>query len=494
MLAVDQSRPDTLTRERPKKTTAVAHETSPYDADPAAVMEAIELHDGPVCVDLDETLYLRNSTEDFIDLARPGLLALILLRALDTLRPWRWTGGAVTRDAWRVGLIWIFFPWTRLLWRARVPKLAQKFANRPLIAALRRKGTTIVVITAGFHPIVRPLVAALGFPDARIIAARVASFADRRNGKLHAALSALGAKFIGSSLFVTDSLDDRPLLSQCACPLRTIWPDARYRRALSGVYFPGEYLSLVKRPGERYISRVILQEDLAFWVLTSIALAAHPLAHLAGLAFLMASFWTIYERGYVDNDWIAAHFEQQGKVSQSYWQAPVPTPTLKPWIWATALGAVAVSLLSGAAPPFIGFLKWEITLVCVFSIFSLYNRIDKSTRVWLFAALQLARSAAFLVLVPVPSIGAMGLAALALARWVPYYMYRLANGKWPDLQPNLLRLLFFLVLAAILAASGGAEAILNYTAAATLIWNVFRARSELIPMLKQARWLERRRN
>ena len=39
---------------------------------PDPVIEAILTHRGPVLLDLDETLYLRNSTEDFIDSARPA--------------------------------------------------------------------------------------------------------------------------------------------------------------------------------------------------------------------------------------------------------------------------------------------------------------------------------------------------------------------------------------------------------------------------------------
>jgi hypothetical protein len=67
---------------------------------------------GPVLVDLDETLYLRNSTEDFIDCARPALLALalLLLRILEVLKPWRLTGGINTRDTWRLCAISTLFP------------------------------------------------------------------------------------------------------------------------------------------------------------------------------------------------------------------------------------------------------------------------------------------------------------------------------------------------------------------------------------------------
>src|SRR5271167_3617126 len=71
---------------------------------------------GPVLVDLDETLYLRNSTEDFIDTARPAILALLLMRLLDVVLPWRWTGGERTRDLWRVRCIMLLLPWTRAAW------------------------------------------------------------------------------------------------------------------------------------------------------------------------------------------------------------------------------------------------------------------------------------------------------------------------------------------------------------------------------------------
>jgi hypothetical protein len=87
--------------------------TCQYDASPSEALAAVRTHQGPLLVDVDETLYLRNSTEDFIDCAWPGLLALLLLRVLDVLKPWRLTGGIDTRDTWRVCAISIFFPWTR---------------------------------------------------------------------------------------------------------------------------------------------------------------------------------------------------------------------------------------------------------------------------------------------------------------------------------------------------------------------------------------------
>ena len=76
-----------------------------FECAPAAAIAAVQAHVGPILVDLDETLYLLNTTEDFIDSAKPGVLALILMRGLDILKPWRFTGGETTRDAWRVRAI-----------------------------------------------------------------------------------------------------------------------------------------------------------------------------------------------------------------------------------------------------------------------------------------------------------------------------------------------------------------------------------------------------
>src|SRR5690348_12515329 len=100
-----------------------------HDVSPEAAIAAVRNHDGPVVIDLDETLYLRNSTEDFIDSARPRVPALVIMAILDALRPWRWTGGEPTRDAWRVRAIMLFMPWTLWRWRRHVTDLAAHFRN-----------------------------------------------------------------------------------------------------------------------------------------------------------------------------------------------------------------------------------------------------------------------------------------------------------------------------------------------------------------------------
>jgi len=253
------------------------------------------------------------------------------------------------------------------------------------------------------------------------------------------------------------------------------------RHALSGVYLPGQYLSRVKRPGTRYIVRGIVQEDFALWVLSSIGLALFPFLHLVGLALLAISFWSIYELGYVDNDRIAARYEADPKLSAAFHEAPVATPRVLPWIWASASGAPAIALLRWPEQPLPGdFATWAAVLLATHGWFLMYNRFDKGTRVWMFAGLQFARGAAFTTLVAIPLVGTIAIGAHVLAKWVPYCFYRLGGRDWPDAPVHLIRLLFFAVLVPLLGAAHGFAALLSWTTLGLLAWMVFRARTEIV--------------
>ena len=463
-----------------------------YDASPDAALAAACAHEGPVLVDLDETLYLSNSTEDFIDCARPGLLALLLLRVIDVLKPWRLTGGSDTRDTWRVCAIMTFFPWTPWRWRANLPSFAERYVNRELQAALKARAEPPVILTSGFDSIVAPLSTAMGFADAPLIAARTYSFADRRHGKLRMATRELGAETVGRCLFVTDSINDLEVLQNCARPLRTVWPRSRYRQALSGIYLPGEYLSRVKRPGQRYISGAIVQEDFAFWLLSSIGLATNPLTHLAGLLLLLLSFWAIYERGYVDNDLVASRHELDPKLSATFGSAPVATPAVQPWIWALLAGAAAVAILHPDKMGFVlHFACWVAVLILTYACFVFFNRLDKMSRIWLFPLLQFARGAAFMIIVPIEPAGVAALGALVLSRWTPYKVYRLSSAGWPNARPDLARLISFVLLSLMIVCSLGLSALLTWSALALLLWNVVKARHEIYAVLTSARRLDR---
>jgi hypothetical protein len=470
-----------------------ASEICQYAASPDAALATVCAYEGPLLIDFDETLYLRNSTEDFIDCARPGLLALGLLRLLEVLKPWRLTGGVDTRDTWRVCTITTLFPWTCWYWRRKVGLFAERYVNHELKAALKARAHQPIILTTGFKSTVKPLLGAMGFADAPLIAARMCSFADRRNGKLHMATRELGAETVACSLVLTDSGNDSEILQSCKRPLQTRWPEARYWPALGGVYLPGEYISHIKRPGERYIFCDILQGDFALWLLSSIGLAIHPGAHVVGLLLLLLSFWAIYERGYVDNDLSGCRNEPDPKLSTTFGSTRVATPVLQPWIWGLLTGAPAVWILHPEGVAFIvHFAGWMAVLISTYACFVFYNRLDKMTRVWLYPLLQFARSGAFLVIVPIEPAGIAALGAHVLSRWVPYLLYRLSSARsWPETRPELVRLISFVLLSLMIVCSLGLSILLTWSALALLLWNVFRARRAIYVVFTSARRLDR---
>jgi hypothetical protein len=461
-----------------------------FDANPDEAIAGLMTHEGPIYIDLDETLYLRNSTEDYIDSAQPGIIAVVLLQVLEILRPWRWTGGHPTRDVWRVWIVSMCFPWVRLRWRSRVGPLAGQFVNPRLFAALQQHRHRVVIVTVGFMPIVQPLIEALGFGECRIIAARL-GFQDRLNGKLHMVRASLGEEALSAALFITDSVEDVPVLERCRRPLRVVWPGSFYPRALSRVYLPGLYLSLVKRPGQRYIWRSVIQEDFAYWVLGTLVLATHPVLHLCGLALLSLSLWSIYERGYANNDWVAANLESAGKLSSEFSRGPVATPRFRPWLWAAISGAAAMDLLGPWSDFATNCAKWAAILLATHLIFGLYNRMDKSTRIWIYPLLQAARLPSIAVIVLVAPSGAMALGALMMARWVSYYFYRLQGGAWTNIRPNSMHLVFFAIALGMLGIGFGPQAVLTWTTAGLVTWSLIRARKELLLLFRNARRISR---
>ena len=303
----------------------------------AETLAAIYAWRGPVIVDFDETLFLRNSTEEFLDSARPALLAALMLRLLDICAPWRFTGGATVRDVWRVWAVSCLFPWTRWRWRARASQMANH-ANVPLVAALQARGEPFIVASLGFSPLIRPLLDSMGFGDIRLIACAVTR-RDRRAGKLAAITEAIGAAALGRAMVITDSADDATVLAACSLPCLTIWSGARFGRALRRVYLPGDYLVHVKRPLQAGAFRRLLTDDLVLWMLMSAR--QFDLRFLCGIAALFFSLWAVYEIGYWENDVCAHRLEVDPVVSPHFAGFDTGRFAWKAWAAAILLAVVA---------------------------------------------------------------------------------------------------------------------------------------------------------
>ena len=221
-------------------------------------------------------------------------------------------------------------------------------------------------------------------------------------------------------------------------------------------------------------------------------MASNPASHLVGLLLLLLSFWAIYERGYVDNDLVASRYEIRAKAQRRLRQRT-----------RRGTGPAAVDLgrprgrrrCGNSAPPQDGLCPafcalgggtgFNLRVLCVL------QPDHKATRVWLYPLLQFARGAAFTVVVPIVPAGVAALGALALARWVPYQIYRRASAGWPNARPELMRLISFVLLSVMVVSCLGPSVLLTWSALALLLWNVFRARRDIYVVFSSARRLDR---
>ncbi len=470
-----------------KQTTAARLETTPDEA-----LAIAQGHSGPLLVDLDETLYLRNSTEDFIDTARPAALAFLLMRLLDFIKPWRWTGGEATRDIWRVRSIALFFPWTRSRWAQRARELGNRFRNEALAAALADRGRPFTVVTLGFREIVTPLIEAMAVGECEIVACRSGTADDRLAGKLAVVQAAMGPSFVADAAAITDSVQDEALLRACKRPALTRWPGARYRPAFRSTYLPGQYLDLIKRPRTGALKSVLV-DDFPLWVLASLPYSFAAGWAFIGLALLFVSFWAVYEIGYVENDMVAAKFETDPQLSPQFREFDASAVGIRPWVYAACFGILGILCLrhaswSGFA---IGAVLWAAVLAGTRAYYRLYNFADKQARAWLYLGLQALRVGAFAAVAPITPIGALACAARAISRWQIYFIYRQTRNaggyQWILLPERTIALALFALLLLLGALAGAVTASMAPIAAMVLAWTGFLARREIAAVARNAR-------
>ncbi len=251
---------------------------------------------------------------------------------------------------------------------------------------------------------------------------------------------------------------------------------------------PGAYLRLVKRPGVKRAGRQLLTDDALTWLL--LAATARPASPrlLAGALCCFAGFWAAYELGYWDNDRCAVRYEAKPVLGPAF-------PSLPRHFPAQALGfALLFSLaglgLLGARPAQAA--RWAGLLAALGVIYALYNRLDKTSRVYLYPGLQGCRSLGLLAVLPLGPAGLAAGAAQAIARWLGYCLYRFrpaANGAWPDIPTRFLHLLLLLFFGAILLATPARAVLFSWPALALLAQAVFLARRDLRAAWRNARWL-----
>lgn len=454
-----------------------------------------------ILLDFDETLFLRNSTQEYLRSVKPQALAALVLILLNRLEPWKWLAkqdSHALRDWCRVVVVTLLFPWTLLLWRRQAQSLSKQFTNHAVLEAIRDNPNTprVIVASNGFRFIITPLLRAMQGPPPQLIACRFwQGHRDRQQGKASLVTAVLGEAAVEQALLLTDSEDDAPLLARVATPQRVIWPEAECISVLGTAYIPLFYMQRVKKKGtQNFLKKTLINEFLPL-VLTLSWVSPNPLLHSIGLAFLFFSFWCIYEIGYMENDLVAEHHESHPTLSDNYLKYRGKINYSEPWLWATLSAIPGLALWqwinpnawqaplaftdSAAAQMALGLGLWLGVLLLLRLTYWVYNYIDEQTRVWIYPILQIFKYASFLLLTPGNLVVVLYFSSQVMARWIPYLIYRNSQLEtFPKFPIQWTRLVTFLFLLLPLLCTEKIEEILTGQTLILLAISLYRAKGE----------------
>ena len=468
----------------------------------------------PILVDFDETLFLRNSTQEYLNTLHPRPIGALFLGLISYVKPWNWLPGKLngerSRDWLKVILGTIIFPWTLIFWQWRAKQLAQIHSNNDLIEILKRSKGTPMVATLGFSWIVRPIIQYLPLQLNDVIDCRFWHGAiDRYKGKHLLVEAFLGSKRISQAVAVTDSADDIPLLSLVRKPCLVKWPTAKFRAAMADVYIPFFYLEKVKKPGEAHFVKQILTDDLLILILAMSWVSPHPILHAIGMMVLLLSFYCIYEIGYWENDMVGEKFEKNPVLSEVYHRYQRQVNLIEPWLWALMIaipgliflelsenqiniwdvGILTQLLASIREKLAIDLRTWFVFLMFIRLSFWLFNHVDKQTRAWIYPILQFNKCFGFACVATTNTIGTMLFVSQVVALSIPYFIYRYGGEgiNFPKYFPNRLGriLIFGLLLTALVIGDGNFSNILNWQVLVITIVLFLRATKDILQVIRQ---------
>ncbi|BAU64865.1 hypothetical protein STA3757_22420 [Stanieria sp. NIES-3757] len=468
----------------------------------------------PIIIDFDETLFLRNSTAEYLDSLRPRTLGLLLLKFLYLIEPWNWLPGrfknSKVQDWFLVIASTIFLPWTWFLWQKKARLLAKRHQNLELLATVSNINSPIIIATIGFNFIINPILNHMPIKYDRVVGCRFwQGFKDRTEGKLLMLKKVLSSEQLKSAMVITDSEDDLPLLQEVAQPCLVIWPSAEYIAPLQNVYLPFLYLEKVKRFGQNYLAKVIIWEDLPLLLLAFSWQANNTIWHGFSIVLFLISFWCIYEIGYYENDLVAEKYEEKPNLSSRYYQYKEIMKTWNPWVWSlifAVLGDICLSKAEGVTIPFnyelisaqlesfnpllLHLICWIVFLLATRFCFWSFNYLNKQTRTWLYLLLQSLRYYGFIAVTPTNLIGTSLLSSHILCHSMLYLVYRYGGGNaenWPKQVPRaMLRwFVFMFILSAIAIGARDLSLWLNLQTWAIMVWCVLQDRRQILKFISQ---------
>ncbi len=470
--------------------------------------------DTSVIVDFDETLFLLNSSAEYLNSLQPRFIAAIILKFLSFTKPWRFliksSQDSEVRDWFLILFMTLLFPWNIFLWQKTAKKLAQNYSNNQLITELHKNhNTNIIIATLGFEFVVEPVLKFMSINYNQLISCRFWQGAsDRQKGKLAMIQQSIKQEQISTGILITDSLDDEPLLKEVAKPFLITWSRAKYNSPMADIYFPLYYLEKIKRPGDNYFFKAIILDDLPILFLAFSWLSPQPILNGISILFFVISFWCIYEFGYYENDLVAEKYEDHPRLSKSYQNYKHTVNWWKPWIWALLFATIGIVALEGSQRATSIFdwgwlqnsteilnngilpgLYWIGFLLVSRFCFWVYNYVNKKTRIWLYLILQITRYCGFLVVTATNIVGMSALLSHMFTRSISYLMYRYSGGtkqSWPDLPEQFLKLsLFTTMIIGLSIADSDWSILIGWQTLAFVLWFLLRSRKQTLKIIKE---------
>ncbi|MEM9274094.1 MAG: hypothetical protein AAGA80_14165 [Cyanobacteria bacterium P01_F01_bin.143] len=470
--------------------------------------------DTAIIVDFDETLFLLNSSAEYLNSLQPRFIAAIILKILSFTKPWRFlmksSKDSEVRDWFLIVFMTLLFPWNILLWKQSAKKFAQEYSNDELITELNKNdNANVIVATLGFQFVVEPILKCMSIDYNQLISCGFWQGAsDRAKGKLAMVRESLKQEQISTGMLITDSLDDESLLKEVAHPFLITWSKAKYNSPMSDIYFPLYYLEKIKRPGENYLLKAILLDDFPVLILAFSWISPQPILNAIAILFFAISFWCIYEFGYYENDLVAEKYEDEPQLSQTYQDYKLGVSWWKPWIWSLLFGTIGILFLEGSQKATsildLGWLQhenlllkdglslglsWIGFLLVSRLCFWVYNYVNKKTRIWLYLVLQMTRYCGFLVVTASSIAGINALLCQIFTRSISYIMYRYSGGRktsWPNLPEQFLKLLLFIpMMIGMSIALSDFSILLSWQTLAIVAWFGLRSRNQTFKIIKE---------
>lgn len=446
--------------------------------------------DCPLIVDLDETLFLRDATQEYLGCIHPRPLGAAFLVSAKLFKRWLWLPPAfrsddISRTRFLVVAATILFPWTLLLWHRRAKQLAQEYCNTTLAKAIdANPHAQLVVMTRGLDLIVNPLIRHLPLSSVKkdgfqVVSPRFWQWKESGFvGMLEMVSAMLGESAVARSVVITDSEEDIPLLESSETPCLLKWPKAAFVPAMADMYIPLFYSEKVKNPGQAHFVKRVISSHWVFGVIAWSVLSPHPIPNALGLFLLTLSYWCVYEIGYQENDAVGEKYEDEPTLSTTYdqYKSRINLNTPWPWCWAIAIAIPGLllmvlsqestslveafrhigeptSILTWAATGktiALDFAAWLVYLVAIRATFWVYNQANETSRMWIYPFLQVQRLFGFALFASTSVVGSMLLISFVIARWMQYCVYR-CGGDRSSFPVNVSCLLLFSMLYAAFA-------------------------------------------